>query len=151
MKQSLRNYHYFVATGAHSGYFPVASGTAGTAAAIVLYYPLSFLPLWLYIIVVVFLYCLGEISADFVEYDLQEKDPSIVVIDEFLGYLVTMAFVPNTLFWIIAGFFAFRFFDIVKPGLRKLEAIGGGRGIMLDDVAAGIYAGTTLYLLDCII
>ena len=150
MKENYKKYHYFVATGAYSGYFPVASGTAGTAAAIVLYYPLSFLPLWLYILVVVFLYFLGEISADYVEHDLGSKDPSIVVIDEFLGYFVTMAFVPNTLFWIIAGFFAFRFFDIAKPGLRKLEQLGGGRGIMLDDVAAGIYAGISLYIVSFI-
>ena len=98
MYEDLRKYHYFVATGAYSGYFPIASGTAGTFAAMIFYYPFSFLPLWLYILFVVVLYFLGEMSADFVEFDMKEKDPSIVVIDEFIGYFVTMIFVPNTFF-----------------------------------------------------
>jgi len=146
--ESAKKYHYFLATWGYSGYCPVASGTAGTAAAIVLYYPMSFLPLWAYLLLTVFVYFLGEISADFVEFDLGNKDPGIVVIDEVVGYLITMAFVPNTLFWIVAGFFAFRFFDIVKPGLARLEKLGGGRGIMLDDVAAGLYSAASLYILS---
>ncbi len=139
-------FYHFIATGGYSGLFPVASGTAGTVVGVLLYEPLSELPFWGYLLFLLLVYPLCEMSADYVEHSLEQKDPSMVVIDEIYGYLVAMAFLPSTLVWMMAAFFVFRFFDIVKPGLRRLESLGGGRGIMLDDVGAGVYTGVLLLL-----
>jgi phosphatidylglycerophosphatase A len=71
----------------------------------------------------------------------QKKDPGMIVIDEVIGYAVAMIAVPPLITTFAIAFILFRFFDIVKiePG-RMLERIGGGTGIILDDVAAGAYA-----------
>ena len=76
------------------------------------------------------------------------KDPGIVVIDEAIGYLVTVAFLPHGFWTAAAGFFLFRFLDIVKPPpCRWLEKLPGGWGIVLDDVMAGVYGQLILRLL----
>jgi phosphatidylglycerophosphatase A len=73
-----------------------------------------------------------------------------VVIDEIAGMLITYAtfiFTANGrgLFFLIAGFLLFRLFDILKPfPAHALQSVRGGAGIMLDDVAAGIYANAVL-------
>ncbi len=69
------------------------------------------------------------------------KDPQFVVIDEVVGQLITLIAVPITWKTLLAGFILFRGFDIVKPPpVRQLERLPEGFGIVLDDVAAGIYA-----------
>jgi phosphatidylglycerophosphatase A len=77
------------------------------------------------------------------------KDPQFVVIDEVAGQLVALIAVPLTWKSFLAGFILFRAFDIVKPPpVRQLEAIPEGAGIVLDDIAAGLYAlGATQLLL----
>jgi phosphatidylglycerophosphatase A len=76
------------------------------------------------------------------------KDPQIVVIDEVAGQLVALIAVPLAWKSFLAGFILFRAFDIVKPPpVRQLEAIPEGAGIVLDDVAAGLYALGTVHLL----
>ena len=78
----------------------------------------------------------------------EAKDPGVVVIDEAIGYLVTVAFLPHGLWTAAAGFFLFRFLDIVKPPpCRWLEKLPGGWGIVLDDVMAGVYGQLVLRLL----
>ncbi len=75
-------------------------------------------------------------------------DPSSVVIDEIVGMWVTLLFVPHSIFLMVIGFFLFRVMDIIKPQpARYLEKFPHGWGIMLDDVAAGIYANILLQLL----
>lgn len=71
----------------------------------------------------------------------QAKDPGLIVIDEVAGFAVTMTLLPFSFLAYAGAFFAFRFFDIFKlfPA-RQLERIGGGAGIVLDDIAAGVYA-----------
>jgi phosphatidylglycerophosphatase A len=72
-------------------------------------------------------------------------DPRQVVIDEVAGQLVTFLFIPLSLKTLILGFFLFRFFDVVKPyPIHKFEALEGGLGITMDDVAAGVFANVTL-------
>ena len=67
-------------------------------------------------------------------------DPGPVVIDEALGYMVTVAWLPQTLGTAAAAFFLFRFLDIVKPPpARQSERLPGGWGIMTDDLIAGVY------------
>jgi phosphatidylglycerophosphatase A len=75
------------------------------------------------------------------------KDPGFVVIDEVAGQLIALIGVPFDWKYLLAGFILFRSFDIVKPfPLRRLEALPGGTGIMMDDVGAGLYALVLLQL-----
>ena len=76
------------------------------------------------------------------------KDPGCVVVDEGIGFFVTVAFLPAGWWTAIAGFFVFRALDIVKPPpARQMEALPGGWGIVADDVMAGIYGNLILRLL----
>ena len=92
----------------------------------------------------------GTWAATRAEKLLGKKDPGAVVVDEVAGQLITFLFVPwvagpGTVF---AGFLAFRVFDIWKPyPVRRLEGLGGGLGIMADDMLAGFYAATAMSLL----
>ena len=73
------------------------------------------------------------------------KDPRQVVIDEGVGFLFAVAFLPPSAGTIIAGFFVFRAFDIVKPPpARQLEVLPGGWGIVADDVVAGLYSNVVI-------
>ena len=75
------------------------------------------------------------------------QDPGVVVIDEAIGYLVTVAALPHGFWTAVAGFFLFRLLDIVKPPpCRWLERVPGGWGIVLDDVMAGVYGQLILRL-----
>ena len=79
---------------------------------------------------------------------LATKDPQIVVIDEVAGQLIALIAVPLEWQTFLAGFILFRAFDIVKPPpVRQLERLPEGAGIMLDDVAAGIFAFCVMHLL----
>lgn len=85
-------------------------------------------------------------SADRVE-EIWGKDHNRVVIDEVAGMCITLLFVPLKWQYTLIGLVLFRFFDILKPfGIRKLEELPGGWGVMADDVLAGIYANIILQL-----
>jgi phosphatidylglycerophosphatase A len=76
------------------------------------------------------------------------KDPQFVVIDEVAGQLITLIAVPLAWKTFVAGFILFRGFDIVKPPpVRQLERLAEGTGIVLDDVAAGLYGLIVMHLL----
>ncbi len=135
-----------IATVGGLGFSPFASGTVGTVPAVLLVWlvPMS-LPVYLLVTVIVTI--VGIRAADEVEAVLGGKDPGCVVIDEFAGYLVAMAFLPPTMGNVIAAFFIFRFFDIVKPPpIRSLEKLKGGFGIMVDDLAAGLATNIVIQL-----
>lgn len=77
-----------------------------------------------------------------------KEDARQIVIDEVAGQLITFLFVPLTLRTLIAGFFLFRFFDIVKPfPVHNMEAIEDGVGVTMDDVVAGVLANISLLLI----
>jgi phosphatidylglycerophosphatase A len=97
-----------------------------------------------------FIAVLGIPAADHMERSLGDSDPGKVVIDEIAGYLLTMAGSPVAVGHIIAGFFLFRFFDIVKPPpVRQAERyLRGGLGVVADDLLAGVYAWICLRLLE---
>ncbi|SDG58272.1 phosphatidylglycerophosphatase A [Pedobacter terrae] len=89
---------------------------------------------------------IGVMSADRVE-EIWGKDHNRVVIDEVAGMCITLLFVPLKWQYTLIGLVLFRFFDILKPfGIRKLEELPGGWGVMADDVLAGIYANVILQL-----
>jgi phosphatidylglycerophosphatase A len=135
-----RRPHHWIAYGFGSGLSPWAPGTAGTLAAIPLYLLLQPLPLAWYLTVVLFLALVGVWACDKTARELEVGDPSAIVWDEFLGYLVTMAGAPSGWTWVAAGFALFRLFDIWKPWpIRVLDAeVGGGVGVILDDLLAGV-------------
>ena len=138
----------FIATGAGSGYLPKAPGTWGTLVGLLLWWPLAGLSLAAYLAAVAVLFIVGVASAGAAEKILDRGDPGVVVIDEIVGVLIALAAVPLHPVAALAGFALFRLFDIAKPFPvgwvdRHLH---GGLGIMLDDVAAGLYTLVVLHL-----
>lgn len=124
-----------------------AFGVAGHQPGIVF---LESMRVSLTLVFLIALFLIGIWAATRVEKLTGKKDPRIVVIDEILGQFITLLFIPAKLGWwtIIAGFLAFRFFDILKlyPA-NKLESLPGGLGAMADDVMAGFYAAAFMSLL----
>ncbi len=128
------------------GYSPVAPGTAGTLGAIPLYYLMvTYLGGAQYLLTLVLITVLAIAVSSNAEKIYQREDPGEVVIDEVVGFLVTMAFITPTLLNVALGFFLFRALDILKPfPCRRLEKLHGGYGIVFDDVAAGVWANLLL-------
>jgi phosphatidylglycerophosphatase A len=137
------------ATWGGSGYAPIASGTFGTLAAIPLYICFSRLPLPLYLLTLLAFFFFACWVSGKAEIIFNEKDSGKIVIDEVVGYLVTMTAIPFSWRYIVAGFLLFRMFDIVKPPPARWfdRQLKNGYGVVLDDVAAGIYAWLCLHLL----
>ncbi len=132
-----------------AGLAPVAPGTWGTLVAAILA-PIWFLPLPLLgrILVLVVIFFLGSLASSRAEELLKCKDPSQVVIDEFLGmWLVLLPFNKITPLQLFLGFVLFRFFDIVKPWPIKASEnwMRSGYGVMLDDVVAAVFAMICLF------
>ena len=152
--------HKVIATGFGSGYFPIAPGTAGAVLATLVWLGLScaFTSIHLLIVtalLVVLFTFLGAWSSGVMEAEWG-KDPSKVVIDEMVGVWIPLLIVnsDNThyLYYALAALLLFRLFDIFKPlGIKKMEAIKGGWGIMLDDILAGLYSLFILYGVECFI
>jgi phosphatidylglycerophosphatase A len=136
-----------LSTFGYVGHFPVAPGTAGSAAALPLFLLLRWAAVpWLEAAVPLGLCLAGFWAGSVAASHYGREDPGYVVLDEVVGMLITLAFVPS-LTWsgILAGFLLFRLFDIVKPPpARQFERLHGGPGIMMDDVMAGIYGNLAL-------
>ena len=138
----------FYATWAYSGYAPVAPGTAGTLATIPLVIFFSFLTRPVYLFCVLLMFFLGVAASSYCIRQFQDKDPSKVVIDETVGFLITMFLVPLSPASILTGFFLFRVADIIKPfPARDAEKLPAGWGVMMDDVVAGLYANIVLQVI----
>lgn len=130
------------------GYTAYAPGTIGSLFGILIYMFLKEASFSIYILTVSCLFVVGTIASEIVESAYNIKDPSFIIIDEVVGMLVSLAFVPYS-FWVVwLGFLFFRIIDISKiPPLNFLERIGGGLGIMLDDLVGGLMAGILLYII----
>lgn len=147
-------FHNFIATGFGSGYSPIAPGTAGALLAMLIWWGYSLLfshcisiPVLTFIVIVVFTFA-GVWSSSVVE-KYWGEDPSRVVVDEMVGTWIALLAVPEGAHWgyMLTAFVLFRFFDIVKPlGVRKMESLPSGFGIMADDILAGIYGFIVIYL-----
>ncbi len=146
----MMQFHKLIATALGVGYLPVAPGTWGALLAFVITWLLhiyGYLSNPLLIILVIVFTLLGTIASHKLK-DEWGKDPSITVIDEVVGYWITLVFVPFHLYTFIAAFILFRIFDISKPlFIRKLEELPYGFGVMADDLLAGIYANICLQIL----
>ncbi|KWT90932.1 phosphatidylglycerophosphatase A family protein [Candidatus Magnetominusculus xianensis] len=128
------------------GYAPIASGTFGTLAALVffvLFWPSDFTLLMITAVVII----VGTVAAHAAEGFFKEKDSGKIVIDEVAGFFVSILYVPKGFVVIVLAFFLFRAFDIIKPPpVNYMERIKGGLGVMLDDVAAGLYVNVILQI-----
>ena len=137
----MRRLGVFVATCGYIGYAPFAPGTFGSAAGLVAFYLVrqtGSVIVELAAIVVVF--AVGVWSAHEAERHFGKTDPGPVVIDEVVGMLITLAFLPVNLTGAIAGFLVFRVLDVFKPWPSgRFEHLPGGLGVMADDGMAAIY------------
>jgi len=126
------------------GLSPFAPGTVGTLGGVAIAYALmgtgSWFPVWVLLIAAA-LYALGRPLGAWAEQYAGKKDPGIYVIDEVIGYLITVLWIDApSLMTLVIAFFVFRFFDVLKPPLaRRAESLPGGDGILLDDVVAGLH------------
>jgi phosphatidylglycerophosphatase A len=143
----------FFATGAYSGYSPVAPGTAGSVVGIAVLLA-GFAPLWrhspaLAVVVFAIAFAISCWIAGRAEVIFDEHDCPKIVLDEVLGMVATMVGNPLGPAWLAAGFVAFRAADVLKPWPASYfdRAVGGGTGVMLDDLAAAIYANILLQIL----
>jgi phosphatidylglycerophosphatase A len=140
------------ATGFGLGYSPVAPGTVGTLAALPLIWISQGISAGAQVFFGACFILAAVFAADQAEKLLGQKDPGVIVIDEMAGYWVTMSLVPVTPATLLAGFVAFRCFDVFKsPPVRYFERqFSGGAGVVLDDIMAGVLAALTvkcLYIL----
>lgn len=135
-----------IATSFGVGYAPFAPGTFGSAAGLLLW---AILPASAVaqVAAVTAVLAVGIWSAELTERRVGATDPGIVVVDEVLGMVVTLALVPVGWGGAIVGFVLFRAFDVIKPyPANRFERLHGGLGIMLDDAMAGVYSNLALRL-----
>jgi phosphatidylglycerophosphatase A len=138
----------FLGTGAFTGLAPVASGTFGTLPAVALVWALPPMGTAAWLVMLAVVVVVAVWASERCRVLLDEEDPGRVVIDEVAGFLVTMTLVPLSPVTLVAGFLAFRLFDVVKPPpARQLEHMYGGVGIVADDLMAGVYANLLLQAL----
>jgi phosphatidylglycerophosphatase A len=126
------------------GYAPVAPGTFGSAAGLLLWWLLPRAP-WAHGVTIVLLSLIGAWSGGRAEKHFGRRDPGQVVIDEVLGMLITLFMNPVGWTGALCGFLLFRIADIVKPyPANRLENLHGGAGVMADDAMAAVYANLAL-------
>ncbi len=136
----------WIASGFGAGLSPLAPGTVGSAVALLPYPWLRELPLWGYLTFVLAVFVLGIWASRVLVARLRIEDPGCIVVDEFVGQWLALAFVPPGWIWILVGFLLFRLFDVAKPWPVSWadRNVGGGFGVMLDDALAGLLAAAAL-------
>jgi len=147
-KQIMTDPVLFLAFGFGSGLAKKAPGTCGTAAAIPLYWLIIQAGLPIYSLLTIAATLAGIRICGIAADKLGEHDFGGIVWDEVAGYLITMWLVPFSWKALLLGFVLFRVFDIIKPWPIKWidRKVQGGLGIMLDDVLAGVFAGSLLWM-----
>ena len=141
---------YWIALGFGSGNAPFAPGSFGTLVGIPFVWLLVLVSPLVSAIIIIVLFLLGVVICDAAATQMGEHDHPSIVWDEVVGFLITMWAVPFGLWQVVLGYGLFRFFDIVKPWPIKVldQRVGGGFGIMIDDVLAGVMAGILLYFIN---
>ena len=140
----------FICTVGYIGYFPVAPGTMGSAAGLVLYAALRLagVPLLFDGVLIVTLFVVGIWSGTHAERYFGGTDPGPGVIDEVVGMLITLFMLPVSWPAALAGFLLFRVLDVIKPfPAGRFERLHGGLGMMADDAMSAVYANLLLRLL----
>ncbi|HPQ80829.1 MAG TPA: phosphatidylglycerophosphatase A [bacterium] len=149
----MRRFITFFATGCYSGMIPLAPGTWGTLVGFAFYWLLSGLSAPAYAVTTIAFIAFAVWVSTNAQAIFEEADPQRVVIDEIAGFLVTMAVHRVDLSTAIGGIVLFRIFDIVKPPpIRWIERrFSDGRGVVFDDVMAGIYANAALWFFELLL
>ena len=149
----MRSLIIFFATGIYSGYAPIAPGTAGSVVGLAVVW-LAFGPLWNYspalcLLVFTIAFAIACWISDRAEKIFDQHDDGRIVIDEVLGMAATMFGNPLTVPYLLLGFFLFRVADVIKPWPASLidRRMRNGAGVMLDDLAAAIYANIVLQVI----
>lgn len=150
IKKFSQHLQEILATALYTGYIPFMPGTFGTIVGVVIYIFLSRYTVFYYPLLVL-LVIIAVVVSDYAEKHIfKVKDPKHVVIDEVVGFLISMvSFQFNwsleSLKYLLIGFVVFRVLDIWKPyPIRQTQVLEGGLGIVIDDVLAGVY--TNLFL-----
>jgi phosphatidylglycerophosphatase A len=144
--QIMTDWRLFLAFGFGSGLSPKGPGTAGTLAAIPVYLLLLVFGEQVYLLATLLICVSGVWLCQYAADKLGVHDFGGIVWDEIAGYLVTMLFVPFSWAAVLIGFLLFRLFDIFKPWPICVldKELGGGLGIMLDDLVAGLFSWAIL-------
>ena len=142
----MRRLAVFVCSFGYIGFFPVAPGTVGSAAGVVVYLAARHAARpYLELMIIVALAVAGIAFTRPCEEDLRCVDPGPIVIDEVMGMLLTLFMIPVGWGGILLGFLLFRALDVMKPfPARQFERLHGGFGVMADDAMAAIYANLLL-------
>ena len=139
-----------LSTGFYTGYFPFAPATFSTLTlGVATYFLLSHLNSYIYAVITLALFFAAIGLSDKSENIFKKQDCSYIVIDELVGFLITMCLIPFTWTYLATGFILFRFFDIIKPPPAHFfnRRKRGGLDVVLDDVIAGVYSNLVLQLL----
>ena len=137
-----------LATSLGLGKIPWAPGTWGSGLGVLLYWITASWPLWGKTLFFLGLTFTGLSVSERVSRILEQKDPSLIVIDEVAGAYLTLLGHPVKGIYSCLGFLFFRLFDIWKPWpVRWAERLSGGLGIMADDIIAGILGSLLLLLI----
>ncbi len=130
------------------GYLPFAPGTFGSLAGVGLFYLLNGSSQLPYFVCIACVSVLGMITCGRVEKLLNKKDPSCIVIDEVMGMLIALSFMPADLKIVFLAFLIFRILDTLKPyPIGRIQNIRGAYGVMGDDLIAGIYTNIVLQVI----
>lgn len=148
-KLNLKNPWHLAAVGFGSGLSPKAPGTCGSFAAMFLCMGMLYLNVYINIAICIVVFILGVIACNKAEEALGVHDHGGLVIDEFVGMFISILFLPPHWYYAVLAFVLFRFFDILKPFPVSAadRKIGGGLGVMVDDVVAGLYALLSAHLI----
>ena len=137
-----------VATVLGVGYAPIAPGTFGSAAGLLLWMLARDTSALVQASIILALLVVGSLAGNVAERHFHRTDPSQVVIDEVMGMLITLFLNPVGWTGALVGFLLFRIADVIKPyPANRLEKLHGGFGVMADDGMAAIYANLALRLL----
>jgi phosphatidylglycerophosphatase A len=139
----------FLATCGFVGHVPVAPGTAGSVVGVALFYVLrAFGTPLAEVTAILILFAAGVWAAGVAERHWERTDPGPVVIDEVVGMLITLCWLPLTGLGVFVGFLVFRVFDVWKPWpAARFESLHGGLGVMADDAMSGVYGQVLMRLL----
>jgi phosphatidylglycerophosphatase A len=139
-----------VATSFGSGFSPIGPGTMGTLTAIPMAWAVARLPGWAFLAATIVITAIGTWAAERFQQAHGTDDDQRIVVDEVAGYFVTLLLVPKTGAALLLAFILFRLFDIWKPfPIRLIDRhVGGGWGVMADDLGAGVYGALVLFALQ---
>ena len=137
----------FIATCGYLGYVPVAPGTFGSAAGLAVFFLIrSSGSVAVEVAAILVLFAIGIWSGTIAEHHFGGVDPAPVVMDEVVGMLITLAFLPVSATGAMVGFLVFRVLDVFKPWpSARFERLPGGLGVMADDGMAAIYGNVMMH------